>query len=140
MGRKLSLRGQIPPNTRERVFFFDSNIQNKGWKIKEAKMQNPSVGRVEVAAVLHTTDITLSTAVLEWDRNTVIGCFECLSAIGNCNDLLDLDHVVVGNLYLSNVDTNYALNYWIVLEELTISPSENIMYQLKEVAQNVDNP
>tara|TARA_R100001163_G_C5004530_1_gene152526 strand:- start:202 stop:621 length:420 start_codon:yes stop_codon:yes gene_type:complete len=139
MGRTLTLRGVVPRTTRERVFFFDSNITNTGWKIKDVRIQNQTIGRYEVDAVLHTTDRTIT--ILDWDRNTVVACLKSTVNIGNTDqNLIDKDHVIVSNLYLSNLDDTYTINYLIILEEMSITPSENVMYQLKEVAQNVDNP
>jgi len=138
MGRLLTLRGVVPEGRRERIFFFDSNIQNKGWKIKDIRCMNTTVGRADVDTVIHTTDINIG--LLDWDRNTVVACMKYLTGTATNQSLIDYGHVIVGNLYLSNLDSTYDVGYLILLEEVDITPSANIMYQLKEVAQNVDNP
>ena len=137
MGRPLTLRGVIPRSERERVFFFDSNIQNRGWKIKEFQILPNDIGAgYAVMGVLHTTDITLTFP--DWDANTTIG-INLKSQYAEYKPMLDIDHVLVGNLYLTNLTVNQAISYLIVLEELDITPTQNIMYQLKEVAQNSAN-
>jgi len=137
MGRLLTLRGVVPEQRRERIFFFDSNIQNRGWKIKDVRCMNTTIGRADVDAVLHTSDRTITS--LDWDRNTVVACMKYLTGTATNQSLIDYGHVIVGNLYLSNLDSSYDVAYLILLEEVDISSSENIMYQLKENAQNSAN-
>lgn len=137
MGRILTLRGVVPTNRKERIFFFDSNIQNRGWKIKDFQvLPNDISAGYTTAAVLHTTDITIAFA--DWDPNTTVG-INITSKENNNQTMIDSDHVVVGNLYFTNLTPNQPVSYMITLEELDITPSQNIMYQLKEVAQNSAN-
>lgn len=137
MGRILTLRGVVPEQRRERVLFFDSNIQNRGWKIKDVKCMNTTIGRSDIDTVLHTTDRVIGA--LDWDRNTVIACMKYLGSTGIDQSLVDYGHVIVGNLYLTNLDSAYDVAYLITLEEVDLTSSQNIMYQLKEVAQNSAN-
>lgn len=137
MGRTLTLRGVVPTNRKERIFFFDSNIQNRGWRIKDFQVLPNDISQgYTTAAVLHTTDITIAFA--DWDANTTIA-INITSKENNNQTIVDKDHVIVGNLYFTNLTPNQAVSYLITLEELDISPSQNIMYQLKEVAQNSAN-
>ena len=138
MGRLLTLRGVVPKDTRERIFFFDSNIMNTGWKIKEMHGMNMSQGRAEVDCVINSVDRNIT--LLDWDRNTTIACLKYMVNTGTNCSLVDRNHVIVANLYLTNLDNTYDAAYLIVLEEIKISAEQNIMYQLKEVAQNVDSP
>lgn len=137
MGRILTLRGVVPQGRRERVFFFDSNIQNRGWKIKDFQiLPNDVTTGYSTLAVLHSTDITITFA--DWDANTTIA-FAITSQYAEYTPMVDSDHVIVGNLYLTNLTPNQPVSYLITLEEEDITPSQNIMYQLKEVAQNSAN-
>ena len=138
MGRRLTLRGVVATARKERIFFFDSNITMTGWKIVDFQvLPNDISAGYTTAAVLHTTDITITFA--DWDANTTVG-INITSKENNNQTILDYDHVVVSNLYLTNLTPNQPVSYMITLEEMKIDPQENIMYQLKEVAQNVDNP
>ena len=136
MGRILTLRGVVSKTRRERIFFFDSNVANKGWRVKQMYGMNMTVGRLEVDAVVHTDDRTIG--LLDWDRNTTIACLKYGVYTGVNQSLIDLDHVVVGSMYITNLDDTYDMAYLIVLEEEDITPSENVIYQIKEMAQSSD--
>ena len=136
MGRILTLRGVVSKTRRERIFFFDSNVANKGWRVKQMYGMNMTVGRLEVDAGVHTDDRTIG--LLDWDRNTTIACLKYGVNTGVNQSLIDLDHVVVGSMYITNLDDTYDMAYLIVLEEEDITPSENVIYQIKEMAQSSD--
>lgn len=139
MGRRLTLRGVVSTGiTRERIFFFDSNITNTGWKIIGFQvLPNDISAGYTTAAVLHTTEANIT--FVDWDANTTVG-INITSKENNNQTMLDYDHVVVSNLYLTNLTLNQPVSYMLVLEEIKISPEENILYQLKEVSQNIDSP
>lgn len=136
MGRILTLRGVVSKQRRERVFFFDSNVSNRGWRVKQMHGMNMTVGRYEVDAVVHTDD--RNVALLDWDRNTTIACLKYGINTATNQSLIDLDHVVVGSMYITNLDNTYDMAYLIILEEEDITPSENVIYQIKEMAQSSD--
>ena len=137
MSRRLSIRGVAAVGERLRVFFFDSNIMNTGWLIEGIQCCNAISGRSDVDAILHTTDSTYT--VPDWTDNRVVSYLKRNVNSGTDETIIDHDHVIVGNLYLTNL-ANDPVSYIVTLKEIKIDASENIMYQLKEVAQNVDNP
>jgi len=68
------------------------------------------------------------------------------TSITGIDFLLDLDRIVTNDLFInafyydsasSSVDTTVA--YMIVLREVTLSPSQSLLQQLKGIGQNVDN-
>lgn len=138
MGRILTLRGVVSTNRRERVFFFDSNVTSTGWKILGFQIlpNNISMGYT-TAAVLHTTDITVTN--VDWDANTTVG-LNITSKENNNQTMIDLNHVIVGDLYLTNLTLNQPVSYMVVLEEIKITPEENVIYRIKEVSQDVESP
>jgi len=134
MGRRLTLRGVVSQTRRERIFRFDSNVMLKGWKIIDFRIsQNDLAIGYTVSAVLHTHDENVTTS--DWDRNTVVGLAD-ISKENNFNSLLDYDHVLVRDLFLTNLTSNQPVNYLLLIEEIEITPSENIVYQIKEMAQD----
>lgn len=135
MGRRLTLRGVVATGIRrERIFRFDSNVALKGWKILDFRIHpNDTSQGYTVAAVLHTHDQAVSFP--DWDRNTVVAVAD-VSKENNLNMLLDYDHVLVKDLMLTNLTTNQPVSYLVVIEEIKISPEENIIYQIKEIAQD----
>lgn len=132
MGRILTLRGVITSGEVERIMMFDSNVTSTGWKILDFNMMNMTNGQYLTLGVLST--IEKAYTFPDWDPNQVIGVCKH-SATGSKNLLLDYNHVVVGSLFLNNVDSSHNAAYMVVLEELKIDDMKNIMYQLKESAQ-----
>lgn len=135
MGRRLTLRGVVSTGIRrERIFRFDSNVSLRGWKILDFRIApNDISSGYTVSAVLHTHDQAVSTG--DWDRNTVVAVAD-VSKENNFNMLLDYDHVLVKDLILTNLTTNQPVSYLVLIEEIKISPEENIIYQIKEIAQD----
>ena len=65
-----------------------------------------------------------------------------------CNFLIDLERIVTTDLYLtaammqsstSGATVEHKLNYMIVLREISISPSQSLIQQLKGIGQDVEN-
>lgn len=138
MGRILTLRGVVSTARKERIFMFDSNVTSTGWKILGFQvLPNDLSTGYTTAAVLHTTDITITN--VDWDANTTVG-LNITSKENNNQTMIDLNHVIVENLYLTNLTPNQAISYMVVLEEIKITPEENIIYRIKEVSQDVDSP
>jgi hypothetical protein len=132
MGRILTLRGVCKPGTTERIMLFDSNVTSTGWKILDFNLMNQTNGQYITLGLLSTIEKTYTFA--DWDPNQVVGVCKH-SATGQKNMLLDYNHVVVGSLYLNNIDSSNHAAYLVVLEEIKIDDIKNIMYQLKESAQ-----
>jgi len=135
MGRRLTLRGVVSQGIRrERIFRFDSNVALKGWRILDFRIapNNIAVGYT-VSGVLHTHDQLVDFG--DWDRNTVVAVAD-ISKENNFNMLLDYDHILVKDLLFTNLTTNQAISYLVLIEEIDITPSENILYQIKEIAQD----
>jgi hypothetical protein len=139
MARMLTLRGVVSTGiARERVFFFDSNVTSTGWKILGFQILPNDISQgYTTAAVLHTGKQNITFA--DWDPNTTVG-LNITSKENNNQTMIDFNHVVVGDLYLTNLTLNQPVSYLIVLEEIKITPSENIIYRIKEQSQNVDSP
>lgn len=135
MGRILTLRGVISQGRNDRIMLFDSNVTNTGWKVLDFRVQNQDYNKSQTIAILSSDD--KQYGFLDWDPNTVIACCD-VTPYGNINLLLDYNHVVVSSLFLSNANPTDAMNYLVVLEEIPITPEENIIYQLKEIAQTTN--
>ena len=133
MGRILTLRGVITEGEYDQIMMFDSSITKKGWKVLSFQVQNQNKTKWDMIGVLHTSDRRYD--FLDWDPNQVIAVSD-ISTIGVVNTLLDVNHVVVNNLYCSNGSSGQAMNYLVILEEIDVSSEENIIYQLKERAQS----
>ena len=133
--RKLTLRGVVSAARVEKIFSFESNAVNYGWKILDFRiMTNNTTGNTDftAAGALGTSEEQFTFN--DWDESQMVGMVN-VSKDNNKTQILDFDHVVVSNLFLSNYHSQ-PLCYIVVLEQLDISPKENIMYMLKERAQS----
>lgn len=136
MGRILTLRGVLSSQEFDRIMMFDSSVNKTGWKILDFKMMNQTNGQYLTLGIL-TTNPDFNNAFPDWDPNQTIGIFKS-SPENNYDLLLDYNHVIVNSLYLLNADNANAACYMVVLEEIPVTADENIIYQLKEIAQSVN--
>jgi hypothetical protein len=134
--RTMTLRGVVSAASVEQVMMFDSNAVDYGWKIVDFRIMSNNTGTL--------TDFTAGAAIgstpeqftfNDWDESTMIGLVN-ISEGGNATMILDYDHIIVSGVWLSNLSPTKPVNYMIVLEEMKVTPQENIMYQLKERAQS----
>lgn len=132
--RKLTLRGVVTAARVEKIFSFESNAVNYGWKILDFRiMTNNTTGNTDFTAAGALGTSSEQFTFNDWDESQMVGMVN-VSKENNVSQILDFDHVVVSNLFLSNYHSQ-SLCYIVVLEQLDISPKENIMYMLKERAQ-----
>ena len=139
MGRILTLKGVVLAGDVDMIFMFDSFVTNKGWRILsyDGMNMNDTTPRYDTNAYLHSEakeSIAVGTDIFEWDSNQVIG-YSKNTQTGNINRLLDINHVVVSNLSITNHGAD-AFGYLIILEEMEITAVENILYLTKERAQS----
>ena len=132
-----SLRGYIQGGSLKEAFIYQANDLTRGWKVLSIEICDTiaPVGAQADGVVLHT-DNRRHTNFNFWDSR-VIG-FSGRTAGGQDVNILDPNHIITTGLYMSNLDSNPA-NYLIVLEEVKVGSTENIIYQLKERAQGVQD-
>tara|TARA_Y100001938_G_C7926500_1_gene347144 strand:- start:193 stop:609 length:417 start_codon:yes stop_codon:yes gene_type:complete len=134
--RTMVLRGVVSAQSVEQIMMFDSNAVDYGWKIVDFRIgSNNSSGLSDFQAGAAIGSTPEQFTFEDWDESTMIAV-ATISAAGNANLLLDYDHIIVSGLWLSNLSGDHAVNYMVVLEEMKVTPEENIMYQLKERAQS----
>ena len=133
MGRKLTLRGFLASGGRGVLLDYEGINLTVGWKVISASsvgISDPSA--LNKGMILHT-DAEKKTA-LTFADNQVIGW--CGTTYGK-SEIIDPNHVIVNTLYASSLST---ITYVIVIEQVTIDPLENVIYQLKERAQSSLEP
>lgn len=132
--RVLTLRGVVSAARVEKIFSFESNAVNYGWKILDFRiMTNNTTNNTDFTAAGALGTSSEQFTFNDWDESQIVDMMN-VSKENNVTQILDFDHVVVSNLFLSNYHSQ-ALCYIVVLEQIDISPKENIMYMLKERAQ-----
>lgn len=141
MGRIVTLKGVVAGSESHKVFMFDSSVENMAWRVVDfdAINLNTLASRYNTDCFLHSEsreDIVNDPANLlyAWDSNQVIA-YSKNGTTGSINKLVDLNHVVVSNLILKNESAD-PVGFLIILEQMKITPQENIIYQTKERAQS----
>jgi hypothetical protein len=135
--RILTLRGVCSANSVEKIMSFDSAAVGYGWKVLDFRIMTNdatavAAGKYQAGAAIGSSSEQFTFN--DWDESQMIGLVN-VSDENNVNTLLDYNHVIVQNLYLSNLSPTAAVNYIVVLEPMNITPQENIMFMLKERAQ-----
>lgn len=157
------------PGVSKLIFNYESPDRTRGWIVESAWawVCNPfAVAGADsngmLMANLATDQLTPDfRTILNPDDNRTIGWltkqyigknatqdFQVPNAtsITGIDFLLDLDRIVTNDLFInamyydsasSSVDLSVA--YMIVLREVTLSPSQSLLQQLKGIGQNVDN-
>jgi len=127
-----SLRGMIGANKQQLAFQYQANDLTRGWRIISFQVcDSTSILNQANGIVLHTQDEQQTT--FDFDDNRVIG-MAGRTKEGNAVQILDPNHIIVSNLWLSNLDGSQS-TYLLLLEEFVVTPAENVVYQLKERAQ-----
>jgi len=132
-----TLRGDIDGGARKSIFQFeglDVKSLSRAWKVKDVFICQSQSNPVTTGAngcILHTDDQTKTRFQLI--DNQVIGAAGWSAAAGRFI-VLDPNHIIVEHLFLTNLDSQ-VLNYLVILEEIKINKTGNIIYRLKERAQ-----
>jgi len=139
MGRLLSLRGVTIGTddmtgglVADEVMSYHGTDTTKGWKVISATcldFTSPMSGSAD-GLIIHTDSAYQSKFDLGDSR--VIGF---TGSYVNTKTIIDPNHVIVGSLYISQTD-RFPTAYLIVLEEIKIDSTHNIIYRIKEKAQD----
>jgi len=133
MGSRVrTLKGQVVGQRMKLAFRYEGNDLTRGWRVLSITVCD-SISPISATSdgiVMHTDDIQKTR--LDLSDNQTIG-FAGRGA-GNEFEIVDPNHIIVNDLYLSNLDSVAAM-YMIELIEEKIDPTFNIIYQLKERAQ-----
>jgi hypothetical protein len=133
-----TLRGYILGNSLKEAFVYQANNLERGWRVLSVQVCDTTapVSGTTDGIVLHT-DNRAHTSFNFWD-NRVIGIAARTSGADNGLEMIDPNHIVTTGLYISNLDSAPA-TYLIILEEIKVGSTENIIYQLKERAQGAQD-
>lgn len=134
MGRILTLTGKVIAGNNDRIMFFDSIPVSKAWKVISFQGNSTSVAGFNTHAILHS-DGNYHPLGFDPEDNRSIGCV-VTSKENNQANLVDKNHVIVSDLFITNALTGGVFNYLVILEEMNITPTENIIYRIKERAQD----
>ena len=167
MGRTLTLRGELDPFSAEipldpqEIFAYESAGQKRAWKVVEWHVWPTDFGPAAwtwqtkpVHKFVLATDSGATAINLLASENRSIGWCYTTSDVGKEQEnlspifrqiMLDPDHLVTGQLYISADAMVYSSDnsiqstwsYMIKLESRTITSAESIMQSLKGRGQDV---
>jgi len=131
-----TLRGQVDPGTQKRLIIDDGRF-NHAMKIESFIVwpSNPNAAE-DPKCVLSLSDKAV-TSVDASDTNQ-IGWSKAADATANYSgySIIDPNHLVVRDLYITNLDANDVSNYLVILRPETISDDRAIMALIKERGQD----
>ena len=134
MGRLLTLRGEIQDGAHEILLDYEGVDLTRGWKVISGNCLTGNAPNVSSKGLVLHTDDQLKTTI-DFNDNQVIGWIGGPpEAIDN---VIDPNHVIVNTLWASGLA---RVTYLVVLEEVTIDATQNVIYQLKERAQSSIEP
>jgi len=135
MGRKLTLRGDVTAGALIRLLDYEGVDLTRGWKVISGNTLTQSDPKTTNGGLILHTDEEAKTS-MDFNDNQIIGWVGG-PPYSSSYDVIDPNHVIVNSLYATGLD---RVTYLIVLEEVTIEPIQNIIYQLKERAQSSLEP
>lgn len=129
MGRTLTLRGDVTAGAHSRLLDYEGVDLTRGWKVISGNTLTASEPKTTNGGmILHTDDVAKTT--MDFNDNQTIGWVG--GPPTSTDNVIDPNHVIVNSLYATGLD---RVTFLIVLEEVTIEPIQNVIYQLKERAQ-----
>ena len=138
------LKGIIDPNaagggsdTPVNLFTYQGKDLTRAWRVSHMEVTNYSAPSVSTSTgiILHTHEVYQPRFNITDNQVISIGFYDGDGA--GMQTMMKPDHTIITQLFGSNTDTQ-AANYIIYLEEVGVTPSENILYQMKERAQSED--
>jgi len=131
-----TLRGRVGPSSQKRLIVDDGRF-NHAMKVESFVVWPANPNAMEdPKCVLSLSDNTVSSADAS-DTNQ-IGWSKSADAITIYSgySILDPNHLVVRDLYITNLDPNDDANYMVILSPMVISDDRAIMALIKERSQD----
>jgi len=131
-----TLRGRVDPSSQKRLIIDDGRF-NHAMKVESFVVwpANPNSSE-DPKCVLSLSDNAVTSADAS-DTNQ-IGWSKAADAITIYSgySILDPNHLVVRDLYITNLDTQDDANYLVILSPMVISDDRAIMALIKERSQD----
>lgn len=132
-----TLRGQLEGRELRRLLIDDGDFQH-GFIVEEFHISpvNPldEANSTATAAILHIDN--QRRPQFDWSRPQQIGWAVFNTNPTNLFSLIDPDHIVVRELYITNVNVVQPLNYMIIIRDRSMTPAQGVLQMVKEVTYN----
>ncbi len=137
MSRTHTLRGRVSQESTKRLILNDGRL-NHGMVVKEFYVWTISqASGNDVDCILSLSGI-VSNEMDAGDNRQIGWARETTTATTRLADMsiIDPDHVVVQDLWISNLSTNGPANYLVILESKELSNNETVLQLIKERSQD----
>ena len=124
---------------------IENDLPNVAWKVTRFRIipkASNNYGALSLGARLCTdmrgltTQTAIGSANMDWESNQVLA-ISLISTPGPLLNVLDPENFVVQDLFVDNC-TSLGVYYHIEMEMYDISSDEQIIYQLKQIGQDVE--
>ena len=132
-----TLRGRVDPNATKRLILNDGRL-NHGMVVKEFYVWTISQASGDDVDCILSLSGTVTGEMDASDNRQIGWARETTSATSRImsTSIIDPDHVVVQDLWISNIGTNGAANYLVILEAKELNDNESVLQLIKERSQD----
>jgi hypothetical protein len=132
-----TLRGRVDQNATKRLILNDGRL-NHGMVVKEFYVWTISQASGDDVDCILSLSGTVTGEMdasdnrqIGWARETTTATTRLMST-----SIIDPDHVVVQDLWISNIGTDGAANYLVILEAKELNDNESVLQLIKERSQD----
>ena len=132
-----TLRGRVDQNATKRLILNDGRL-NHGMVVKEFYVWTISQASGDDVDCILSLSGTVTGEMdasdnrqIGWARETTTATTRLMST-----SIIDPDHVVVQDLWISNIGTDGASNYLVILEAKELNDNESVLQLIKERSQD----
>lgn len=132
-----TLRGRLDAGETRRLLIDDGDFQH-GFIVEDISISPQSpLGEAtsnDASAILH---INSDTPVdFDWSGPQQIGWAVYNTNASTPTSIIDPDHIIVRELYITNLNATKKLNYLVRIRDRTMTPAHGVLQMVKEVTYN----
>jgi hypothetical protein len=132
-----TLRGQLKAGETRRLLIDDGDFQH-GFIVDSLAISPVApLGEAQsqaTSAVLHISELPVVN--FDWSGPTQIGWAVYNTSPTNTQVNIDPDHIVVRELYITNLNSTFPLNYMVGIRDRMMTPAHGVLQMVKEVNYN----
>jgi hypothetical protein len=132
-----TLRGQLDAGETRRLLIDDGDFQH-GFVCDEFYISPAApLGEAQsqaTSSILHINPV--KPTVFDWSIPQQIGWAVYNTSPTNTTTVIDPDHIVVRELYITNLNDTFPLNYMVKIRDRTMTPAHGVLQMVKEVTYN----
>ena len=132
-----TLRGLLDAGETRRLLIDDGDFQH-GFIVEELYISGQApLGEATSQATWAVLHINTDTPIeFDWSSPQQIGWAVYNTNPTNTLSIIDPDHIVVRELYITNLNATFPLNYMLNIRDRTMTPAHGVLQMVKEVTYN----